>query len=190
MRETAKTVEKAGRSEIAQKLGARTGRTFFARAKPRSGYSLNTSMRGYLRIGYLNVFERGSTIHPSGKRGPRFWVPLLNAPARIGRKRISPKLYIQEIGPLHLIKRPGKPALLAGDVTGKVSGRLTVGRLRTGARNRIARRKLRSTVRVPLFIAATSLKMPKLLNVDRIYREAKDKMPKVYAEQMLRETGL
>lgn len=184
MRETAKAVEAAGRAEIARGLGARVGKAFFARAKPKSGYSLKTSMRGYLRIGYLNIFERGQAIAP--KRGPWFWIPLPNCPQKIGRKRISPKLYIQNIGPLHLIKRPGKPAMLAGDVSGNAAGPLTVGRLRTGARNRIGRRG-RRTVRVPLFVAVNHAQMPKLVNVDPIYREATARLPQVYAGQMQRE---
>ena len=52
MRDLAKIVEKGARAEIARGgLSRRFQTGFKARAKPRLGYSLKTSMRGYHRIG-------------------------------------------------------------------------------------------------------------------------------------------
>lgn len=188
MRETAKNVQVRARAEIQRGIGARNARSFFARAKPRSGYSLKTSMRGYLRIGYLNIFERGGTIKPKSAR--YLWVPLPNAPQKIARKRITPKLYIAQIGPLQFVHPAGKKPLLMGQVTGRATGKLTAGRLKTGSRNRLARRaggKGRRTVSVPIFVGLSTATIKDRLNVDRVYREARANLPKVYAEQMLAE---
>ncbi len=203
MRTLAKEVELAGRAEIAGGIGVRNARGFFARAKPRVGYSLNASMRGYLRIGYLNIFERGSTVRP--KSGKLFWVPLSDkkaagqfatVPTKIGRKKLTPKLYTQLIGPLQYVKRPGKPPLLVGRVTGKATGKLTVARLKSGARN--ARRAQANsafggrasafrTTSVPIFVGISAAKMPDRLNVDRVYREAAARIPEIYAQIMAAE---
>jgi hypothetical protein len=186
MRELAKLVEKNGRAEIARGIGARNARSFFARAKPRVGYSINTSMRGYLHIGYLNIFERGQTIRP---KSGLFWIPLSNAPQKVGRKRITPKLYEQHIGPLFRVERAGKAPLLFGEIAGgAATGKLTAGRLRTGAKKGETRRntgKGRRTVRVPVFVGISAAKMPDRLNVDAVYRRAGAELPRLYAQQML-----
>ena len=68
MREAAKQVESQVRAEIGSHGFSRRWQTsFFARAKPRVGYSLNASMRGYDRIPFVNIFERGGTIRTKEK---------------------------------------------------------------------------------------------------------------------------
>jgi hypothetical protein len=202
MRQLAKEVEVAARAEIGRGLSARNARAFFARAKPKSGYSIATSMRGYLRIGYLNIFERGGTIRPKNRK--YLWVPLSNAPRSIRvanttatartktiKKGMTPERYIKEIGPLSFVSHPGKAPLLVGEVTvGASSPNITIARLRTGARNAAARRagrKGRRTVHVPIFVGIPIARIADRLNVDRVYREAAARLPKVYAEQMASE---
>lgn len=201
MRALAKEVEQSGRAEISRGLNARNARAFFARAKPRVGYSLNTSMRGYLRIGYLNIFERGGTIRPKNRK--YIWIPLSNAPRSIRiantnkriraatvKKGMTPERYIKEIGPLHFIARKGNAPLLAGDVSVSGSASVTVARLKKGAQNAAARkagRRARRTVHVPVFVGIPIARISDRLNVDRVYREARSHLPDVYAEKMAAE---
>lgn len=185
-RDMAKLVEAGARAEIARGgLSARWQKAFFARAKPRVGYSLNPTMRGYMRIGYANIFERGGAIRPI--KGPFLWVPLSSAPQRIGRKRITPKLYTQTVGPLHYIARPGKAPLLAGDALKRPTGKATLGSLKTGARHVAARQaggKGRHTESVPIFVGIKAANIRDRLDVDRVYREAARVLPRLYRQRM------
>ena len=192
MRELAKIVQQGARAEIARGgLSKRWQTGFRARAKPRRGYSLKTSMRGYHRIGYANIFERGGIIRPKTK--PLLWVPMSHAPQRIARQRITPKLFNQRIGPLHVIDRAGKAPLLAGYVTRDPSGRnVTIAQLRAGAQAAAARRagerrRWRRLFSVPIFVGVKSVRIPDLLDVDRVYRQAAARLPRVYQEQMAKE---
>lgn len=189
MREAAKLVEQRGRAAIAAGgLSPRFQRAFFVRAKPRVGYSLKTSMRGYHRIGFANIFEHGGTISPKSK--PLLWIPLSSAPQKIGRKRMTPRLYIEQIGPLHYIRRPGKPPLLAGDTL--KTGRSSVASLKSGARNANARKeggKGRRTVSVPIFVGIKQTKISRRLNVDAVYKAVAREVPRLYAEQIQQIMG-
>jgi hypothetical protein len=178
MRDTAKLVETNARAEIARGgLSRRWQKAFFARAKPRVGYSLEPTMRGYIRIGYANIFERGGQIRPKKNL---LWVPLPTAP-RLARKRITPSAYVQQIGPLHSINRPGKPPLLAGDAARKPTGRASVASLKTGARRRSAGRHTES---VPIFVGIRAALIPDRLDVDRVYREAAEALPRFFRQRM------
>jgi len=191
MRDLAKLVETNARAEIARGgLSRRWQKAFFARAKPRVGYSLDPTMRGYMRIGYANIFERGGTIRPL--KHPFLWLPLPTAPQRIGRQRLTPKLYIQMVGPLHYIARPGKAPLLAGDALKRPAGKLTLGSLKTGARHAGARRaggKGRHTESVPLFVGIKAAQIRDRLDVDRVYREAAQALPRLFRQRMSEERG-
>lgn len=193
MRETAKQVERDGRAEIARSgLSRRFVTGFRARAKPRQGYSLKTSMRGYHRIGFVNIFERGDTIR--GKRSPLIWLPLPSAPEKINRRRITPKLFQEQIGGLHTISRPGRAPLLAGYSTREVGprGKATIAQLRAGARNaeqrgRRGRGRRARAVSVPLFVGVTAAHIRDRLDVDRAYRQATQRLPRIYDQQMRQE---
>jgi len=187
MRDAAKLVESRGKAEIARSglVSPRWRKAFFARAKPRVGYSLAPTLRGYRRIRYANIFERGGVIHPT--KHPFLWLPLPTAPQRLGRKRITPALYIAQIGPLHYIARPGKPPLLAGDALKRPIGKATLGALKTGARHAGARKaggKGRHTESVPLFIGIKSAHIGDRLDIDRVYRETAEELPRLFRQRM------
>jgi hypothetical protein len=183
MREAAKELQSRARTEFAGRgLTRRWQTAFFARAKPRLGYSLKASMRGYDRIPWINVLERGGTA--TGK--PLIWIPLPTAPQKIGRKRITPRLYVQQIGPLHSINVPGHPPILAGEALR--AGARSVASLKSGARNASARRgggKGRKTVSVPMFIGLKSAQLRKRVNIDHLYKDIAADLPRLYAQQML-----
>lgn len=184
-REAARTIETGGRANIAAAgLGAKAAREFRVFAFPRRQFSMNPALKGTHRRGYFNIFERGGTI--PGK--PLIWIPLPSAPAKIGGKRITPKLFVEQVGPLVSISRPGKPPLLAGQALKAVSGgrRATIGQLKTGARRTAARRaggRGRRAVAVPLFVGVRSAKIRKRLAISPIYDRVRAQLGEIYLRQ-------
>jgi hypothetical protein len=187
-RDLAKDIEKKGRAHIAAEgFGPRWQRGFIVRAKPRVAWDLHPSLRGYLKGGLpqiMNIFERGGTIHPNHTW---LYVPLPWAPQRIGRKRATPAQYEAQIGPLFRVERPGQGPLLMGQATRRPAGKVSVGVLKTGAKNAAARKsggKGRKTVAVPIFVGIKTAHVRDRLNMDRIYQEARRELPKYYFARM------
>jgi hypothetical protein len=184
-REAAKMIESAGRANIsAAGLGKRAAAGFRVFSFPRRQFSLNPALKGWHRFGYFNIFERGGTI--PGK--PLIWIPLPTAPAKIGGKRITPKLFVDQVGPLVSINRPGKPPLLAGQALRAVSAgrRATVGQLKTGARRTAARRaggRGRRALIVPLFVGIPQAKIRKRLSISPIYDRVRARLGEIYLKQ-------
>jgi len=187
-RDLAKDIEQKGRAHIAAEgFGKRWQKGFRVRAKPRVAWDLHPSLRGYLYgiSGMMNIFERGGTIHPKDK--PYMWVPLPNAPQRIGRNRATPAQYNAQIGPLFMVERPGQAPLLMGQATRRPAGKVSVAVLKTGAKNAAGRKaggKGRKTVAVPIFVGIKTAHVRDRLNMDRIYREARKDLPKYYFARM------
>jgi len=187
-RDGAKLLETQTRSAIeAAGLGSKFARQFKGFGYPRRQFSLTPTIRGFhargwkgSRIGrYANIFARGGTI--TGK--PLLWVPLPTAPLRIAGQATTPKLFIENIGPLVKLHGTRRP-LLAGQSLRAVEGRrATVGQLKTGARNAQARRaggKGRHTVAVPMFVGVPSVKIPKLVDMDAIFARVSQQLPKLF----------
>lgn len=184
-RAAAKDIEREGRQRIAAGgLSRRFVSGFRVFAFPRRQFSMRPEIKGTHRIGFINIFETGGTI-----RGrPLLWIPLRTAPAKIGGKRITPKLYVDQVGPLFKIERPGKPPLLAGralraPLTGRTASLTT---LKTGAR-RAASRRGRRPVAVPLFVGVRQTRIPKRLNVSPVYDRAREELPDRYLRQIAQE---
>lgn len=190
-RDGAKLLETQTRSAIeAAGLGSRFARQFKGYAYPRRQFSLSPTIRGFhvrgwkgSRIGrYANIFARGGTI--TGK--PLLWVPLRTAPVKIAGQRPTPKLFVENIGPLVKLRGTRRP-LLAGQSLRAVQGRhATVGQLKTGARNAQARRaggKGRRTVAVPMFIGVPSVKIPKLVDMDSIFNRVSQQLPQLFEQR-------
>jgi hypothetical protein len=190
-REAAKIIEREGRANIsAAGLGKRASVGFRVFSFPRRQFGLNPALRGFHRLGYFNIFERGGTI--PGR--PLIWVPLSSAPAKIGGKRITPKLFVDQVGPLVSINRPGKAPLLAGQALKAVSGgrRATLGQLKTGARRTAARRaggRGRRAVIVPLFVGIPQAKIRKRLAISPIYNRVRAQLGEIYLKLFEVERG-
>jgi len=188
-RAAAKEIEREGRKRIATGgLSRRFQTGFRVFAFPRRQFSMRPVIKGTHRLGFINIFETGGTIR--GK--PLLWIPLPTAPDKIGGKRITPKLYIDKVGPLVRIQRPGKAPLLAGQALRAPSaGRsAALGTLRTGARRAAARRaggRGRSAVAVPLFVGVPLARIPKRLNVSPVYDLARVELPNIYQRLITKE---
>lgn len=184
-RDAAKLIQDQARAEIQSSgLGARMAKGFTAKVIVPFGKELSPVMVGHHRLGYANIFERGGTI-----RGhPWLWIPLPTAP-RAGKRRMTPKLYFETIGPLTMIRRPGKAPLLAGDSLRAPArgGRATAGTLRTGARNAKSRRaggRARRTVSVPIFFGVPVVHIKDRLNVSAIYDQVRAQLPELYRKRL------
>lgn len=185
-RDAAKQIQEDARAEIsAAGFSTRWVSGFTAKVSVPNGRELSPILIGRHRIGYANVFERGATI--TGK--PLLWVPLPTAP-KLGKRRLTPRLYFSSIGPLHIIRRPGKPPLLAGDaVREPARGRaVSAGVLRTGARNARARAtrtgRARRTVSVPIFVGVPVVHVAKRFNVSEVYEKARADLAALYKKRL------
>ena len=182
-RDLAKDIEKKGRAQMAARgFSNRWRKGFRVRARPRVAWDLHPSLRGYLSglSGVMNIFERGGTIHA---KHTWMYVPLPWAPQTIGRKRATPAQYEAQIGPLFRVERPGKGPLLMGAATRRPAGKVSVGALKTGAARRKSGKK---TVAVPIFVGIKTAKVKDRLDIDSIYREARQELPKYYFARMSR----
>jgi len=125
----------------------------------------------YHKIPYADVFETGATIR--GK--PMLWIPLPSIPRQINRRKMTPDMYVQKIGPLFSIKRgPGKPPLLMAKISKNKRGgvgKITNKKLRVGASGAGA------STAVPVFVGVDAVSLRKRFdlrfitdtNVNRLY---------------------
>ncbi len=186
-REGAKQIQTQGQAELGRVVGPGNAKWFFSRAKPRGGYSLRPSLRGYRRKAFLNVFERGATIQPRRKK--YLWLPLSHVVQRVSRKRLTPRIYESMFGKLQFVKRAGKPPLLLGEVAagrgGKRSpGKITTARLKRGA---AARTGGKAVQRVPIFVGVSSVTLHQRLHFQQIYDRMKEQLPELYQKMMALE---
>ncbi len=122
------------------------------------GDVLNPEAWVHSTINFSDVFETGKAIVGN----PLLWLPLPAVPRWPGdpSRQMSPKKYIQEVGPLVTIRRPGKTPLLGAIIqTSSGAGRgrhLTKRALqRTTATGRTTR------VMVPLFVGVSAVQIEK-----------------------------
>lgn len=184
-RDGARMVERIGRAEIARAGFSKRWQTGFkVFGFPRRQFSLDPAIKGIHTIGFANVFERGASI----RGNPLLWIPLPSAPAKIAGKRTTVKALWDAVGGLHLIKRPGKPPLLAGRATRAPSaGRaITIGSLRTGNRRRGGQTrtgKRMRTVSVPLFVGVRAARIASRFDVSRAYDVARRQLGELYLQR-------
>lgn len=146
---------------------------------PKQGDSLDPAIWAYHKIPYAAVFQDGARIAGS----PLLWIPLPTAP-KIGRSKITAALYIKNIGPLHKIVRDGKAPLLAGYIRGYgKSGKVTVGKLKTGERRRQARGS-KGLISVPMFVGLPMVKIRKRFNFAPMWRKAMSSLQSEYTRQL------
>lgn len=173
--------KREGRSSIARAgFGTRWQNALRVRVYPERGNALGPAFLVFHKIGYASIFESGGTI-----RGrPLLWLALPTAPKKIGTRRLTPQLYRREIGPLFLVKRPGrKPLLVAKLKAGRRArgaGRLTVATLRrqSSASAKGVRRS------VPIFVGLTEAQIPARFNLRRIVGQVRRRIPALIAANL------
>lgn len=176
MRDVAKDGRDRARATIASAgFGKRSSNSIRFKMFPANRDVLNPEAYIHSTLNYLDIFERGGVI--SGK--PYLWIPLPSVPKIRGRAHMTPRQYVKNIGPLVTIKRAGKPPMLGAVVSGPARAQpfgtfVTRGRLKRGATGRGSRRI------VPLFVAVTSVTIPKKFDVTSQIEKAAEKLPQLY----------
>jgi Family of unknown function (DUF6441) len=191
---TAAQVKTAGRNEIGSAGFSRAWQnTFRVNLYPPRGISSDPAAYAYHAIPYAGVFETGATIRGS----PFLWLPLPATPRRVGGRRVTPAVYTQSIGPLHLMRRGAGKAPLLGAYTSAAPApgkRATAAQLRRGQRN-LRRRQAASafggTVRaravsIPLFVGVPAAHLRKRFDLTGVFRAAGAALPGLYATQIER----
>ncbi len=191
MRQIGKLAEQSARQAVgAAGFTSNVQRTIRALNKPPSGYVLNPKIWLHSTVNYLDVFETGRTITGS----PYLWLPLPNVPANpgsgtkfgglIGRPHMTPNQYIRKVGPLVTMRRPNGLPMLGAVVEG-ASTRPSRARLRRTFLKQRFGEATRKTHLVPMFIAVTSITIPKKFDTERAVADAMDGLEQAY-QQIIR----
>lgn len=132
----------------------------------------------YSRINYGVVFERGAEV----KGKPKLWIPLHTTPKKIGGKRLTAKVFSQQIGHLFKVKIGGREFLAAKIAVSKkaAAGPLPV-MSATMLKNRAKPKPGQRTRLIPMFVAAASITIRKRLNIAGIAQKAAAKLPRFFA---------
>ncbi len=142
--------------------------------------SVNAAAHVYHRIPYAWVHEEGATIHGQ----PLLWLPLSNAPDKIGRFRMTPRRYP---GPLQFVRRAGKPPLLVAKLgisrgrAEKGVGKITLAAARKGVAGGGKNRVVRS---VPMFVGISTVRLRKRFGILAIVRREAARLAGLYAKHL------
>ncbi len=142
---------------------------------PKTGDSINVSVDFFLKPAFLNVFETGAQI--SGK--PLLWLPLDTVPLGASGKRLTPKQYVDRIGPLHSA-RGAKTPLLVGKGTRSQILRATAKAVRFRKRAGLQQ----GAVNIPLFVGVPAVNIRKRLDLAGIVASARSKLGELYLKNI------
>lgn len=172
--EVRKTFEMEARANIAAAGFSRRWQTGYRVLKfPKNRKpAVDVAAFGYHKIGYANVFERGAKI--SGK--PLLWLPLPSAPKKIGREKVTPRLYAARVGPLQYVSRPGKAPLLLGKKGGR-GKKTTLASLRKGAAGG-------PSTSIPLFIGLKTVSIGRKFDISAVAERLLARIPEIYAKNL------
>jgi hypothetical protein len=179
MRDVGKEAVSKGRAAIAQAgFSAKFQRTLRVINRPASGYVLNPAAYIHSTINYADVFETGKTITGS----PFLWLPLPNVPPYKDREHMTPVQYVRIVGPLVTMRRAGGLPMLGAVV--ERGGKPTRRRLRQTFLKGAFGEKRRATVTIPLFVAVSSVNIPKKFDVAGAVQDASDELDALYQKRL------
>ena len=133
-------------------------------------------------INYADVFETGAII--TGK--PYLWLPLPTVPAGPGRPHMTPKQYVENVGPLVTMHRAGKPPMLGARVAISAPRPQPFGRFvsrRILRRGISTRRGGQPTQVIPLFVGVPAVNIPKKFDVHAAVVDAFGHLDDFYRRQ-------
>jgi hypothetical protein len=135
----------------------------------------------YHKIPYAGVFEDGARISGS----PFLWIPFSNVQQRIGGKRLTPRLFIATVGPLHSVNVPGKPPMLAAYVSANFGGgkKITLASLRAGMRRR-SKSGAGSVRSVPIFFGINAVQLRARFGLQAIFNSGRASLAQAYLNHM------
>lgn len=172
VKEADKLVKAEAKSEFAAAgFSGRSQNAMKSVLTPKTGDSINVATDFFLRPAYLNVFEKGATI--SGK--PFLWLPTENVPFATGSKRLTPKQYIDRVGPLYSARGAKTPMLVGKGTRGQI--------LRATSKVVRFRKKAglqQGAVNVPLFIGIPTATLRKRFDLAGIVRRVSSRLGELY----------
>lgn len=184
MKEVAADAKQRGRQSIAAASG-RFGKSWQNALRDRvfptpPKYSVGPTGYIWLKSTYAGIFEYGGTV--TGK--PILWLPLKSSPTTLGRKKLTPELFRQQVGPLYSVNRVGKPPLLVAKMaTGRARGdktdrNVTLAKLRRGAS------ATSKYVMVPIFFGTPNIKINPKFKIRQAAKQAAAKLPNLYYQKL------
>lgn len=144
---------------------------------PRRGVSLGAAALVYHKIRYAGIFEDSGTIH--GK--PVMWLPLRSAPKTIGGRKLTPKLFVQMVGPLYKVEIPGRLPILVAKIASKTAKGRRVTNINLAAMRRGASEGGRT---VPVFVGIPVAEIPKTFDVTSAVERAAAELPELYVRNL------
>lgn len=131
----------------------------------------------YHKIPYAGVFEDGARISGS----PLLWIPFSNIQQRVSGKRLTPRLFIATVGPLHSVNIPGKPPMLAAYVSSGfgIGKKVTIASLRAGMRRR-GKRGAASVRSVPIFFGINAVQLRARFGLQAIFDRGRANLAQFY----------
>lgn len=169
MRDCAKLAQDGGRANVAAAgFGTRFQNSVVGTAYPQRGDSLDPAAQLKSRVPYSKIFETSGDI-----AGPNLlWIAITGSAAAAG-KRYTPAEWEFNVGPLFMLKRPGKPPLLMGYVRGRTRSIRAFGRGKNpGGRGAVQA--------VPLFVGVPRVHIPKKLDFQGVADRAAAMLPILY----------
>ncbi len=180
IREAADTVKTRARAEIAG-AGFSIGwqNAFRAQVFPKTGVAINAAAFFTHKIPYFNVFEEGATI--AGK--PFLWLPTKNVPLGRGKKPLTPKQYIDRVGPLISARgRQGNPILLGQG--SRKSGILRATDRAVKVRKNAFKKGSLFGDTVPMFVGIASVTIGKKFDIKSIVKQVSEQLPEIYLRHL------
>jgi hypothetical protein len=146
---------------------------------PASGNTLLPEVWLHSQVNFEDVFTEGKTIVGN----PLLWLPLPSVPLWPGdaTRQMSPRKYVETVGPLVTMKRPGKTPLLGAPVTGSLRPQ-PFGRFVTKARLRRGQLGGGAVTLVPLFVGVPAVAVEKRFDVQGAVEHATEAMQGLYIE--------
>jgi hypothetical protein len=166
-------------------FGKKWSNSFRAKFGVNNGSLYNPFALIFSTISYAGIFETGGTI--AGK--PFLWLPTDNVPPIAGRPHMTPKEYVQNVGPLVTMRLPGRVPMLGAQV--RVRGAL--GRNQFIGRRARLRRGLSgrgdTTQTIPMFVGISAVTIPKKWDVHGTVAEEAKGINEAYEKNLEKYDG-
>jgi hypothetical protein len=148
---------------------------------PPSGDSLSPEVWIHSTSNFEDIFTQGETIQ--AVKSSWLWLPFPSVPLWPGdsTRQMSPKKYIETIGPLVLMWRKGRPPMLGAPVTGSLRPQ-PFGRFATKARLKKGKIGRGAVTIIPLFVGVSAVAIEKRFDVEAAVRNVADELPDLYVQ--------
>lgn len=181
IKDTAQYIKASGRAAIRSGgFGVKWQNALRVEVYPKRGDAIDPALFVHHRIPYASVFETGAKI--SGN--PLLWIPLPGISLKFGGRRLTPRLFVEKVGPLHSVNVPGKPPMLAAYMAASADpNKISVRKLKTGA-TRIIERGSSSVISVPIFYGISQVQITSKFHLRDVYRRAKENISTYYVQHI------